>query len=625
MSPRCRQHRREGVGAGPLVVAAMVVALNLSTASLLVAATALPRSRWVAAPQQAGRLHDGSTRSSPGCDQPAPAVQVAVDVRCGATSSGDSEPGGALKAPAASESEGGLSATVKKASNKLLGAVGGVLGVTSSGGGGGGKSKAKKSSKSSKRGSKTPGGGGFTEAFEAKHGESHPQFNEKSFSEATETAWARNRLCLVYIPAEKGGGSKAAKVDDAICKALADSEVAGFVDANFVMWVPGGKSSAQRAAAAAAAAKRLGARSLPFLGVVNSASATDKMTLERRLKRSTAAMHHCNPPPSASQMVSWMTRVLDLKRGLLEVELAEQQRLKDEDTIHMERVEGYSKSLKDDALREIREKEEEAQRARLEEEERLAQEALEAKARGDADRRERKALEMGEEPPEAAVKGGTASTLMLRLTDGSRVRRRFLRADPMGKVLDWADVQGVDLAAQRLSSTLPKASFSYPGDSGVSIEEAGLGNQALLFVEQKPINTAETETQTEAGAGAAGAAEKAEDSVEDEFVLRGDALAEGFLSLLYVHQLPSILLAYTLVRHGHVLATVDKHTPMRHELEDQQDAEQQLVDVQQRKKAVGQCVSAQDAEIAKAERFITELQKIKAHNKLKSTSLHQQQ
>lgn len=74
------------------------------------------------------------------------------------------------QAPAASASEGGLSATVKKASNKLLGTVGGLLGVTGNAGGGDGKTKAKKSSKSSKMGSKTPGGGGFTEAFEAKHG-----------------------------------------------------------------------------------------------------------------------------------------------------------------------------------------------------------------------------------------------------------------------------------------------------------------------------------------------------------------------------------------------------------------------------------------------------------------------
>ncbi|CAN0053059.1 unnamed protein product, partial [Ectocarpus fasciculatus] len=104
-------------------------------------------------------------------------------------------------------------------------------------------------------------------------------------------------------------------------------------------------------------------------------------------------------------MVSWMARVLELKKNLLEVELAEQQRLKDEDTIYTERVEGYSKSLKDDALREVREREEEAERARLAEEERLAQEALEAKQREDVERREKKAAELGQEPPESAVKG----------------------------------------------------------------------------------------------------------------------------------------------------------------------------------------------------------------------------
>ncbi len=61
-------------------------------------------------------------------------------------------------------------------------------------------------------------------------------------------------------------------------------------------------------------------------------------------------------------------------------------RLKDEVTIHTERVEGYSQSLRDDALREVREREEEAERARQEEEQRLAREALEAKEREDAKR-----------------------------------------------------------------------------------------------------------------------------------------------------------------------------------------------------------------------------------------------
>lgn len=81
------------------------------------------------------------------------------------------------------------------------------------------------------------------------------------------------------------------------------TQVAAFVDSSFVMWVPGGKTAPQKAAAVAAAAKRVGARSLPFLGVVNSVSTTNKMSLERKLTRSTVALHHCNPPPSPDQVL----------------------------------------------------------------------------------------------------------------------------------------------------------------------------------------------------------------------------------------------------------------------------------------------------------------------------------
>lgn len=87
-----------------------------------------------------------------------------------------------------------------------------------------------------------------------------------------------------------------------VCVFSNATQVATFVDSHFVMWVPGGKSTAQRSAAVASATKRLGARSLPFLGVVNSASVADKVFLERKLKRSTVGLHHCNPPPSPDQV-----------------------------------------------------------------------------------------------------------------------------------------------------------------------------------------------------------------------------------------------------------------------------------------------------------------------------------
>lgn len=61
--------------------------------------------------------------------------------------------------------------------------------------------------------------------------------------------------------------------------------------------------------------------------------------------------------------------------------------------------------------------------------------------------------------------------------------------------------------ANEIESTRNQASFSYPGDSGASsIEQAGLGKQALLFVEQKPTpapTPAEASTATDAVTGAA--------------------------------------------------------------------------------------------------------------------------
>lgn len=84
--------RQATLRAGPLLVAsALVVALNVSTSTLLASATALPRSRWAGAPSTAtGRLHD-STAAAVRQHHGQAARAVAVGVRCGATSSDGSE------------------------------------------------------------------------------------------------------------------------------------------------------------------------------------------------------------------------------------------------------------------------------------------------------------------------------------------------------------------------------------------------------------------------------------------------------------------------------------------------------------------------------------------------------
>ncbi|CAM9593059.1 unnamed protein product, partial [Discosporangium mesarthrocarpum] len=336
-------------------------------------------------------------------------------------------------------------------------------------------------------------GGSFTEHFERKYGKSHPEFSGMSIVSAMDRAWSLNRLCLVYIASDAGGGRKA-KVDDTICQTLTDPVVRAFIDKKFVLWAAKAGSPG-----AAVAGRRVGARAYPYLGVIHTSSRLDRATQRRRTSRSTTALHHCNPPPSPSQMLSWMSRVLDLNKGRLKAERAEQRHQEEEEAIHRERTEGYVRAVTDDALLEEREAQEARQRELEEEEERQRERARAEKEKEDSKRRDHKAKELGPEPLAAAAEG--VSTVMLRLQDGSRVKRRFLRSDNMGRVLDWADVQGVDLSAQQLSMSFPKTTFTYPRDANLSLEEAGLGKQAMLFVE---ANKSSRNPKGGTGAGEAG-------------------------------------------------------------------------------------------------------------------------
>ncbi|CAN0186654.1 unnamed protein product [Ascophyllum nodosum] len=240
--------RSSAVQISPLMVALAAV-VNVSAASLLTVAPSAQRVGRRGA-NTAAATRGGSRQCASCVGGPAPGSVVAR-VRGGSREDGDAdEPHTSL----AGGESGSLAVKLKEILSRLLEVIRSWLGTTifSSNTGRNGKSgndaeskRTKRRKSEQKRGS---GGGGFKESFEAKYGDSHPKFCEKSFADATEHAWARNRLCLVYIPGDRGGGRKAVKVDEGICKAFADSKVSAFVDSNFVLWVPGGKSATQRSA-----------------------------------------------------------------------------------------------------------------------------------------------------------------------------------------------------------------------------------------------------------------------------------------------------------------------------------------------------------------------------------------
>jgi hypothetical protein len=145
--------------------------------------------------------------------------------------------------------------------------------------------------------------GDFAKAFKQRYGAVHPPFYTGSFSEATEAAGRANKFCLVLITSDAGG--KRGKADDTLCRALTDSSVVDFIKEHFVLYAvaaggPGGTD----------AVKRVSAKSLPFLGVVRTVAKTNK--------RAVVSLHHCSPPPGASGLCSWMSRLLVLNAALLE-------------------------------------------------------------------------------------------------------------------------------------------------------------------------------------------------------------------------------------------------------------------------------------------------------------------
>ncbi|KAG8663902.1 plant UBX domain-containing protein 9 isoform X2 [Manihot esculenta] len=87
-------------------------------------------------------------------------------------------------------------------------------------------------------------------------------------------------------------------------------------------------------------------------------------------------------------------------------------------------------------------------------------------------------------PQEPAVDDTNAVTLLVRMPDGSRHGRRFLKSDKLQYLFDFIDVGGtVKPGTYRVVRPYPRRTFC-TGDSSLSLNELGLNNkQEALFLE----------------------------------------------------------------------------------------------------------------------------------------------
>jgi len=94
---------------------------------------------------------------------------------------------------------------------------------------------------------------------------------------------------------------------------------------------------------------------------------------------------------------------------------------------------------------------------------------------------DRKRRELPEEPSES---DNNIATIVIRLPDGNRLTRRLRRTDKLQVLYDFIDIsqKQIEMNKYILVASYPRQTFP---DPNVTIEEAKLYPQALLFMQEK--------------------------------------------------------------------------------------------------------------------------------------------
>jgi hypothetical protein len=129
-------------------------------------------------------------------------------------------------------------------------------------------------------------------------------------------------------------------------------------------------------------------------------------------------------------------------------------------------------------------------KARAAEEERLVAEAAMREAADEAARLEARRRKGDALPPEPEAGGEGVTRLAVRLPDGRRLDRRWSKDDALQSVVDWVEAVDADSYDVALVSHFPRREFG-PADRALTLEQAGLHPQAMLFVKERDTDESE--------------------------------------------------------------------------------------------------------------------------------------
>jgi FAS-associated factor 2 len=318
-------------------------------------------------------------------------------------------------------------------------------------------------------------------------GNRKPQFFQGTYHQAISEASKVEKFLLVYLHS-----SHHVNTPKFCNEVLYTEPVATFLEDHFVLWMadvqqPEGYKLTDN----------FGLTTYPFLAVVinitnysSLAGYLQSLSYNRRITRNGLMLVSSKQGEmNARQLIEEMTRTLENHGALIQAIKSERKdREREREIIELQNRD-YLVSLEKDKEKE-KQKREEENRIR-QEKERISQEAREREHQQEKAERKRQEKEeknklflqnLSPEPD----KSDQTTDVVIRLSNGERITRRFLGTDTLNYVISYVNAKGEDMDNKTLVTHYPKISFP---DTTISLKDLNQFPKSVLFVEEMGLTS----------------------------------------------------------------------------------------------------------------------------------------
>jgi len=308
----------------------------------------------------------------------------------------------------------------------------------------------------------------FYSDFEREYGTSHPPFYRGTYSQVLEEAKKELKFLLVYLHSE------AHQDTEVFCRStLCDSAVVQYVAQNMLFW-----GCSVRKQEGHRVSQALRENGYPFLAVI--VLRQNRMVVVGRIEGT------IGPGP----LVSRLETVVRDYEAFIVAARAERDERNFNRNIRSEQDQAYRETLRQDQEREQRKKVEDEEKKRQDEEKKKEEEEEERKVKEIQDEKDRVARlkidlvdQVPEEPP---VDDAEAVRVMIKLPDGQRLERRFLKTHSLKHIYYFVFCHPESPDDFDIVTNYPRRTLSCkPVLGGVdppTLQESGFQRSEVLFV-----------------------------------------------------------------------------------------------------------------------------------------------